>query len=104
LFDTASIVAAGNDNWNQDGLWHIAAVAIGIALGVPVFSQDLASAVDVGTVAQGALIQGTMEGHADRARPKTWAEVPAFECSRAWARREQITRAERRRLYDLCPG
>jgi hypothetical protein len=88
-------------------LWHSAAVAIGMALAVPVAAQELAPAIDLGTVAQGALIQGTMEGHADRARARKRGQkatlARADECARAWGRREQMNRAQRQRLYDLCP-
>lgn len=92
---------------NEMKLCHHAAVAIGMSLAVPVAAQDIAPAVDLGTVAQGALLQGTMEGHADRARARSRGQkVPlaqSADCARAWRRREQMSRSERQRLYDLCP-
>ena len=92
---------------NEMKLWHYAAVATGMALAVPVAAQDIAPAIDLGTVAQGALLQGTMKGHADRARARSRGEkVPrarSADCARAWRRREQMRRSERQRLYELCP-
>ena len=101
------MVAAANDHGERDETLHSAAVAIGMALAVPVAAQDIAPAIDLGTVAQGALIQGTMEGHVDRARARKRGQkdtlARANECARAWGRREQMNRAQRQRLYDLCP-
>jgi hypothetical protein len=67
----------------------------------------VAQAPDPVAVSQALVIRGTMEGHAerDRARLEGRAATPALskKCAAAWKRRDQMNRAERRRLYELCP-
>ena len=70
-------------------------------------AQDIPPAVDPGVMAQSALIQGTMQGHADRGYARQRGEQPrkavSDACMRAWRRHDRMTRAEKNRLYDLCP-
>jgi hypothetical protein len=66
-----------------------------------------AQAIDPAAVAQSGVIRGTMEGHAQRNRARQRGEraQPALSdaCRNAWKRRDQMSREERRRLYELCP-
>jgi hypothetical protein len=70
-------------------------------------AASLAQAVDPAAVAQSGVLRGTMEGHAqrDRARQRGERAQPALSdaCRNAWKRRDQMSREERRRLYDRCP-
>ncbi|SFS04522.1 hypothetical protein [Sphingomonas jatrophae] len=70
-------------------------------------SSALAQATDPAVVGQILTQRGTMEGYAERARARQQGRqaAPAVSaaCMRAWKLRDRMNRAQKRRLYELCP-
>lgn len=50
---------------------------------------------------------GTNQGYVDRARARQRGERPrkavSYSCMRAWSLHDRMNRAQRDRLYQLCP-
>ncbi|WP_294326997.1 hypothetical protein [uncultured Sphingomonas sp.] len=76
---------------------------VAMASAVPAAAQ-----MDPVVTAQGQLLSATMRGHAARLRrgvpPKSAAQRKhEADCAQLWQLRDRMTRAQRVRLYDLCP-
>ena len=80
---------------------------VAVASAVPAAAQ-----MDPIVTAQGQLLSATMRGHAERDAARLRRGVPPksaaqrkheADCAQLWQLRDRMTRAQRVRLYDLCP-
>jgi len=82
------------------------AFPVAVLLALPVAAAS-AQATDPAAVGQILLQRSVMESHAERSRARLRGRPspPAVsaECLRAWKLHDRMTRAQRRRLYELCP-
>lgn len=77
---------------------------LSLALSAPAIAS--AQATDPATVGQIMTQRGTAEGYADRGRERQRDVRPkalSDDCTKLWKMRDGMTRAEKRKLYDLCP-